>query len=192
MNLFNILRGRVMNNKDPEQRGRCQVFIEGIHSDEQTPNLPWAEVVGSSAFGLSDGVGVSSVLLIGTAVWVTFEQDDINCPLILGIRITSGASQEADAKSSEIEGGAKEGKYITNQVIKTTQGHKIELDDSDGSNAVRITTAKGQKIILDDEKGEILIQNDEKSYIKIKDDGIEMKSPKIDMQGTIIDVRRYS
>lgn len=88
-------RAVVEDNEDPLEIGRVRVRIKGIHtgvnenagspfSYVSTKNLPWAEVMGDTSFGLIGGVGLSSVLRKGTWVWVIFEMGDPNKPIIIG------------------------------------------------------------------------------------------------------------
>ena len=48
---MSLLRGTVIDNQDPMQRGRCRVYVWGMHQ-EADDNLPWAETAGSTAFAL--------------------------------------------------------------------------------------------------------------------------------------------
>jgi len=81
-------RGVVENNNDPRKLGRVQVRIFGIHTDNKkylsTKNLPWCDVAVSANFGLITGIGISSTLENGTYVWLLFEDDDYNTPVIIG------------------------------------------------------------------------------------------------------------
>lgn len=88
-------RGVVEDNKDPEKLGRVRVRIVGIHTEKNensgepfaftpTSNLPWAEVMGGTGFGLVGGVGLTSVLRQGTWVWVFLENGDPNKPIVIG------------------------------------------------------------------------------------------------------------
>lgn len=90
-----LYRGVVEDNNDPLQIGRVRVRIFGIHTKDnenskekfafvKTADLPWAEVVGDTSFGLVSGVGLSSILRKGTWVWVTLEQNDPNTPIVIG------------------------------------------------------------------------------------------------------------
>ena len=88
-----LYRATVENNLDPEMLAKVQVRITGIHSTSaerdfegsSTADLPWAEVVGGTDFGLINGVGTSSVLQVGTLVWLLLEDDDPNRPIIIGV-----------------------------------------------------------------------------------------------------------
>jgi hypothetical protein len=89
-----LRRGVVEDNKDPEELGRVKVRIFGMHTADQsdaggfgsidTDHLPWAEVIGGTGFGLVGGAGLSSVLRQGTWVWVTFELNNPNRPIVVG------------------------------------------------------------------------------------------------------------
>lgn len=86
-------RAVVEDNNDPLKVGRVKVRIFGMHSSNNensdepfnnisTDSLPWAEVEGSTEFGLISGIGVSSVLRKGTWVWVRLDHDDFNKPIV--------------------------------------------------------------------------------------------------------------
>lgn len=90
-NIFNnqtFYRGVIEDNNDPLKLNRVRVRIFGVHPDdtEKVPvtSLPWAEVLGSTMFGLSSGIGISAVPNQGTYVWVFFEGDSHNQPIVFG------------------------------------------------------------------------------------------------------------
>lgn len=143
-------RGTVENNIDPEQFGRVQVRVMGIHdsgSDVSTAALPWAEVSGGTDFGLVNGVGVTSVLRIGTMVWVFFNNDDFNYPVVFAT--IKGASDINDVAK---------GSYGNSATIKTASGHIIELGDAGGAEKIEIKHTSGSKIIFQAD-GTILIES---------------------------------
>ena len=86
-----LYKGVITNNKDPDQLGRYQVRIFGLVDGNTSgfgvsnnADLPWAEAVGSTAFGNIGGVGVSSIMHQGTWVWIMLMNDDPNIPVIIG------------------------------------------------------------------------------------------------------------
>lgn len=92
---MNFYRAVVEDNNDPEKIGRLKVRIFGLHtannenSNEEfnyisTNDLPWAEVMGGTAFGLNGGIGTSSILNNGTWVWVFLHDNNPNKPVIFG------------------------------------------------------------------------------------------------------------
>jgi uncharacterized protein involved in type VI secretion and phage assembly len=143
-------RGIVENNIDPEQFGRVQVRVMGIHdsgSNVSTSALPWAEVSGGTDFGLVNGVGVTSVLRVGTMVWVFFNNDDFNYPVVFAT--IKGASDINDVAK---------GSYGSSATIKTASGHIIEFCDVSGSEKIEIKHTSGSKIIFQAD-GTILIDS---------------------------------
>jgi len=80
-------RGVIEDNNDTEMLGRVKVRIFGIHPDDESVTkemLPWAELMQSTMFGFSSGVGISSIPVNGTYVWLFLENDDWNKPVIIG------------------------------------------------------------------------------------------------------------
>ena len=141
-------RGTVEDNNDPGQFGRVKVRVHGIHdegSEVSTGELPWAEVAGGTDFGLSNGIGVTSILRIGTMVWCFFNNDDYNYPIIFAV--VKG--------SSDINSVAK-GSYTNIATIKSPGGHIIELNDS--SPKIEIKHSSGSKLIFQPD-GSILIES---------------------------------
>lgn len=141
-------RGTVEDNNDPEQFGRVKVRVHGIHDEGSavtTSQLPWAEVAGGTDFGLLNGVGVTSILRVGTMVWCFFNNDDYNYPVIFAV--VKG--------SSDINSVAK-GSYANISTIKTASGHIIELNDS--SPKIEIKHSSGSKLTFQAD-GSILIQS---------------------------------
>lgn len=141
-------RAVVENNVDPEKFGRVQVRVKGIHDDGDGVSasaLPWAEVSGGTDFGLVNGVGITSVLRIGTMVWVFFNNDDFNYPIVF-----------ATIKGASDVNEAAKGSYTDVATIQTASGHLIELGDAAGAEQIKITHKTGTYILIDN-TGSIII-----------------------------------
>lgn len=159
-----IYRAVITNNKDPLFQNRYQVRIFGLVDGttsgfEATSNddLPWAECMGSTSFGLIGGVGVSSVLHQGTWVYVILQDNNPNKPIIMGT-VTGNAVKnqdgfgDPDGKFPIEEGpdmGVSGDKYTNCQMIKTSSGHIIEFDDSNGDARIHIHHSSGSDILID-------------------------------------------
>ncbi len=143
-------RAIVENNVDPEKFGRVQVRVFGIHdegSGVSTADLPWAEVSGGTDFGLIDGVGISSILRVGTLVWVFFNNDDFNFPVVF-----------ATIKGSSDISSVAQNSYTNTATIRTASGHIIELGDAAGAEKIEIKHTTGSKITFQAD-GSILLES---------------------------------
>lgn len=159
-----IYRAVITNNKDPEFQNRYQVRIFGLVDGNTSgfestadADLPWAECMGSTAFGLIGKVGVSSVMHQGTWVYVILQDNDPNQPIILGT-VTGTAKKDQDGfKDPDGKFPLEEGpdmnvsgdKYTFNQTIKTQSGHLIEIDDSEGDERIHVYHMKGTYLLID-------------------------------------------
>lgn len=146
---MSLLRGTVIDNQDPMQRGRCRVYVWGMHQ-EADENLPWAETAGSTMFGLHKGVGYSGVLQVGTTVWVQFEQQDIQCPVIVGVFVGHDTDSPGDVSkdNSDFHPDAKGDNYGKVWMFNTPAGNSFKMDDANPQ--VHIKTPNGFELHLDD------------------------------------------
>lgn len=146
---MSLLRGTVIDNQDPMQRGRCRVYVWGMHQ-EADDNLPWAETAGSTMFGLHRGIGYSGVLQVGTTVWVQFEQQDIQCPVIVGVFVGHDTDSPGDVspENSDFNPDAKGDNYGKVWMFNTPAGNSFKMDDANPQ--VHIKTPNGFELHLDD------------------------------------------
>lgn len=166
---MNLYRAVVEDNNDPEKYGRVRVRIMGVHPETSsgdfgsvaTKDLPWAEVMGGTAFGLVSGVGTSSVLRKGTWVWVVLNEDNPNKPIVIGVLIAkqsgkkSGGFSDPDGKYPKAGRESRsdmhpllDSKYQTLATLETESGHLIELDDSPGDERIKVTHKSGSYILI--------------------------------------------
>jgi len=148
-----MYRGVVEDNNDPLKTGRVRIRIFGLHTQDnentsspkngqfgiiKSNDLVWAEVLGPTAFGLVSGIGISSVLLQGTWVWVTLEQDNPNKPIVLG---TISGTNNKRLKYADGEGfNDKDGIYPLDARLSEPDLHRFLRNDK--LNAVTYDKAK--------------------------------------------------
>jgi hypothetical protein len=88
---YGKFRGTVLNNIDPEQRGRLMAIVPDVSSVLPTswalPCLPWGGIQ----------TGVFCVPPIGAGVWIEFEQGDPDYPIWTGCFFGSAAEVPAAA-----------------------------------------------------------------------------------------------
>jgi len=72
--------GVVVDNKDPEFRGRCKVKVFGIFDFIEDGDLPWAFQKFDASFGDGGGSGRMSVPKLGSVVHVRFNNGNYYAP----------------------------------------------------------------------------------------------------------------
>lgn len=134
---FGKYRATVMNNVDPEQRGRIQVMLPDvagfIPSTWALPSFP----IG----GLQ--MGMFGVPMIGSGVWVEFEQGNIDYPVWVGVFF--GAAEEVPALSHLIPPA------IPGMVMQTPLQNGILVSDVPGpTGGIMLTTTTGAMILINE------------------------------------------
>ena len=156
-------RGTVLQNVDPEQRGRLQIMVPDVLS--LLPST-WAEACVPLAGPTGPPMGVYMVPPIGTGVWVEFEYGDPDRPIWVGCRW---------GLQSDIPTLAKAGNPADpNIVIQSLLQHMIMISD------MPPTPVTGG-IILKSTSGAMIVVNDSGIYLS------NGKGAMITMIGTAID-----
>lgn len=129
-----IYRGIVEDSASPNKDGRVKVRLFGIHGEDvPTSELPWAEVMQSIDF-IGEGKGKNTIIDSGTWVICILDHDNPNMPIVIG---TVAAHNDINTKSNE-----------KNQVVETTSGHLIEIDDNSGNERIHVKHKSGSYAIF--------------------------------------------
>lgn len=164
---------KVVDNEDPEGRGRIQVHLQS--TDMQF----WAAAMTSSA---GQGYGISFLPKIDEIVILAFLSPEM--PVILGA-LWSGANSHPE-ESEPVE---------QHYAIKTPSGLEMNFDDETGPN-IEVKTPNGYRIQVTDENGgEIYIEKGSEE-IKLSTSGVEIKSsskvkveaPQVEVQAGMVKV----
>lgn len=140
-------RGTVLNNVDPEQRGRLMLNVPDVLGPIPSS---WAEPCVPLAGPTGPPMGVYLVPPVGAGVWVEFEQGDQDYPIWSGCRW--GAQ-------SDVPSMAKAGNPADpNIVIQSLLQHMVMISD------MPPTPATGG-IILKSTTGAMIVVNDSGIYI---------------------------
>ena len=143
--IFGVVVGIVTNNKDTEKLGRVKVKIPRISSEDESN---WARVI---SFMAGKDRGAFFLPEIDDEVLVAFEYGDINMPYVIG-SLWNGKDVPPENNS--------DGKNNI-RVIRSRSGHVITLDDSDGSEQIKIMDkTKKNMIIIDAKNNTISIKSD--------------------------------
>lgn len=134
---FGKYRGTVAFNVDPQQMGRIQAIVPGvtglIPSTWALPCVPFA--------GKQSGVFV--VPAIGSAVWIEYEQGDLDYPIWTGGFWGSAAEVPAIALAGN--------PLSPSIVLQTGLGNSITLSDLPGpAGGIQIRSAGGASILVNE------------------------------------------
>lgn len=134
---FGKYRGTVINNLDPMQMGRLQALVPDVIGD-----LPssWAMPC-LSVGGMQNGM--FTVPIIGSGVWIEFEQGDPDYPIWTGCFYGSAAEIPAMAKAVPLG--------VPGITFQTPLQNGITINDVPGpTGGILIKTASGAFISLSD------------------------------------------
>jgi uncharacterized protein involved in type VI secretion and phage assembly len=158
--LYGAYPAQVTDIKDPDGQGRVKV------------KLPWSPDSGNGSYQVWARL---AVLMAGNnrgtwfipdpndEVLVVFEGGDPRRPHIVGM-LWNGQ----DAPPESMDGGGNNFK----KTIRSRNGVKITIDDTDGSESVTLQTPGGQTVTLKDGPGSIELQDSNGNDIKLDPSGI--------------------
>lgn len=183
---FGKHRGYVVDNQDPDNRGRIKVQIPSILGSASTgwalPCLPFA--------GYNQGL--FTLPSIGAAVWIEFEGGDLNFPIWTG-GFWANPSDLPEEVSTD---------PTTATVLKTPGGHFLRFEDdpekaqislhhSNGSllqmdekGSLELTDANGASLLLNAQDNEITISDTHGNEMTLNSKGTRVK----DSHGNQVDM----
>lgn len=117
-----MYRGVVLDNNDPDKRGRIKVRVFGIFTaDILTTNLPWAAPAQSIFSGAGSGFGHFAVPEVNSQVFVFFEGGDLYQP-VYWAEAPNGVHGLPSERTIN---------YPNRRIIKTKAGLGVYIDDTD-------------------------------------------------------------
>jgi len=119
---------------DPEHE--CRVTLRFPFFDGATAETDWCRVAQPYA---GNGYGAVFVPEVDDEVLVAFVHGDMRFPVVLGGLYNGVDKPPTDRTATRDQ-----------KLVRTKHGHQVLLDDSQGQEAIRITTAGGHELILDD------------------------------------------
>ncbi|MCD6302105.1 MAG: VgrG-related protein [Anaerolineae bacterium] len=147
--------GIVTNCDDPQALGRVRVRFPALNGELETA---WARL--ATPGGGADR-GIQLVPEVNDEVLVLFEEGDINRPVVVG-----GFWNGTDAPP--LSGAISNGEVIQRAWVSRT-GHKLTMSDASGDAWVRLETAGGHQVQLDDDGNTVRIAASGGTTITIDD-----------------------
>ena len=168
-NGYGVLVGIVTNNNDKEGMARVKVKFPTISDKEEST---WARVVTPMA-GASRGI--EFIPEVNDEVLVAFEYNDINHPYILG-SLWNGKDKPPEPTANVVKNGK-----VQKRIIKSTSGHIITLDDTEGKEKITIidkTEKNSFEINSEGGKESIVMKLSDENFTMNKD-GITLETGKL-------------
>jgi len=185
--VYGKYRATVVDNRDPEKRGRLKLRIPTVLADQESdwalPCLPYGGFNQQGLFLIPD---------VDAQVWVEFEEGDINRPIWVG----TFWQQESDVP----EDAAKE--QPTTRLLQTHAGHILQFDDAEGEEQFRLyhpseaemiidpngtislTDASGAVLRMDAESNEIILEDANGNVLTMNSSGTKVE----DANGNVIEM----
>ena len=188
-------RAFVIDNNDPEKRGRLRLYIPSVLGDAETG---WA--LPCFPFGGGPSYGWFAVPEKDAQVWAEFEEGDISRPIWTGVFWPREEDVPADAAKSP----------PTTRIFQTPSGHIMQFDDETGEESFRlfhpreaeITIDKNGSLVLQDSSGanitldaegkKIIIEDENRNHLIMDSSGVSVEDAngnKIEMAASGITVK---
>ncbi|MER7049326.1 phage baseplate assembly protein V [Streptomyces jumonjinensis] len=168
---YGVIEALVVEN-DGDDEGRVRLRFPWF---DQTTVTDWCRV---GQLYAGNGYGSLFVPEKGDEVLVAFVHGDMRFPIVLG-----GLYNGADKPPAARTGGRDQ------KIIRTRHGHEVVLDDTAAQAAVRITSAAGHTVELDDQGRTVRITAAEGGSVTVTAQGdITLTAPKVTIDSPGIDL----
>lgn len=157
---YGVAPATVIDIKDPDGQGRIQITLPWCPDANGGRYEAWARM--ATLFAGNDR-GSWFIPDVGDEVLVAFEHGDPARPYVIG-----GLWNGSDSAPDSMDGAGKNNRKL----IKSRQGIKITLDDSDGQVQLSLETPGGQKVVLKDTPPTIDIEDASGNSVKLEPAGI--------------------
>lgn len=126
-------RGFVVDNEDPETRGRIKVKVPTVLGDQSTG---WA--LPCMPFGGLANQGLFMVPEVDSQIWVEFEEGNVDKPLWVGVFWQQASDTPEEAQVTP----------PTTRILRTPSGHVMQFDDKEGEEQYRLAHPSGTELIV--------------------------------------------
>ncbi|MQS37192.1 phage baseplate assembly protein V [Streptomyces katsurahamanus] len=168
---YGVVEALVVEN-DGDDEGRVRLRFPWF---DQTTVTDWCRV---GQLYAGNGYGSLFVPEKGDEVLVAFVHGDMRFPIVLG-GLYNGADKPPAARTDGRD----------QKIIRTRHGHEVVLDDTAAQAAVRITSAAGHTVELDDEGRTVRITAAEGGSVTVTAQGdITLTAPKVTIDSPGIDL----
>jgi hypothetical protein len=175
-------RAIVVENADPENRGRLQLSIPSVLGSDVVS--PWA--LPCAPYGGADDQGFFFIPEKDAAVWVEFEAGMLDYPIWVGTYWSKPGG------ASEVPRPGDSQSPPTRKIIRTVKGHSIEMEDKDSDEVFIITYNDGSKTnVVTMDKNGIAIVDANQNKVTLDSNGAvieDLNKNKIEMTSAAINI----
>jgi uncharacterized protein involved in type VI secretion and phage assembly len=161
---YGVYPALVSDVKDPDNQGRVKVTLPWSPDTDGARYEAWARL--ATLMG-GNNRGTWLVPDVQDEVLIIFEGGDPRRPYVIG-----GLWNGKDAPPQSMDGAGRNNL----KVIRSRNGVKVTLDDSDGRETLILETPAGQKVTLKDGPGSIELADSNGNSIKLEASGISVKA----------------
>jgi uncharacterized protein involved in type VI secretion and phage assembly len=160
---YGVYPALVSDIKDPDGQGRVLVTLPWAPDTDNGVYQAWARL---ATFMGGNNRGAWFIPDVHDEVLITFEGGDPRRPFVLG-----GLWNGKDAPPESMDGG---GNY--KKVLRSRNGVKITLDDTDGQETLILETPAGQTVTLKDGPSSVEIKDANGNSVKLDSSGITVNA----------------
>lgn len=167
----------VIDIVDPDNQGRVKIKLPWSPDSNGAGYEVWARLATLMA---GDNRGSWFIPDVDDEVLVVFEAGDPRRPYVIG-----GLWNGQDAPPESMDSGGENNV----KTVRSRNGVKISLDDSDGQESLLLETPGGQKVTLKDGPGGIELVDSNGNSIKLEPDGVTVaSSAKVTVNASTVEV----
>jgi uncharacterized protein involved in type VI secretion and phage assembly len=161
---YGVFPATVTDIKDPDSQGRVKITLPWMPDASAARYEAWARV--ATLFG-GNNRGSWFIPDVDDEVLVAFELGDPRRPYVMG-----GLWNGKDSPPDTMDGGGRNARTM----LRSRNGVKVTLDDTDGQEQLILETPGGQKVTLKDGPGSVEIVDSNGNSVKLATDGITVNS----------------
>jgi len=174
---YGVFPALVSDIKDPDNQGRVKVTLPWAPDTASGQYEAWARL---ATFMGGNDRGSWFIPDVNDEVLIVFEGGDPRRPYVIG-----GLWNGNDAPPDSMDGAGNNYR----KVLRSRNGVKLTLDDTDGQEKFIAETPGGQKITLKDGPGAVEIEDSNGNSIKLETSGITVTaSAKVTINATLVQV----
>ena len=164
--------GHVTDVKDPDKVGRIKVSVPAVFGDDSPQCDAWARPCLP--------YGHFTIPAAGDRVWVAFEDGDPAAPVWLGCWYANGHAPDDAANASP----------PVKRLVISQSGHKLLLDDTSGSELVRLEDQAGSYVELSSSHLRLQFKSGPSLELSASGVTLDASGKTITIKGTLVDVQQ--